>query len=71
MIFYSAVEYMYAMFMWYTFYQVPKKQGLVTRRSVDRLAPIAMDESALIIMAEEEERMKTVVRELEHDREFI
>lgn len=25
MIFYSAVEYMYAMFMWYTFYQVPKK----------------------------------------------
>ena len=70
MIFYSVVEYMYALFMWYTFYQVPKRHGVVTRRNVEKLSPIGQDESAFI-MAEGEEKLKTVVRELEHDRKFI
>lgn len=39
------------------------------RRSVDRVDPIG-DESALI-MASDEEKLKTVVRELEHDRRFV
>ncbi len=69
MIFYSMVEYMYAIFMWYIFYQVPKRYGVMLRRSVDRVNPIG-DESALI-MASDEEKLKTVVRELEHDRRFV
>ena len=38
------------------------------RRSVDRVDPIG-DESAFIL-SEDEEKLKTVVRELEHDRRF-
>ena len=69
MIFYSAVEYMYALFIWFIFYYIPKRQGVMLRRSVENVAPIG-DESVLM-MDNEQENLKTVVRELEHDKRFV
>ena len=66
MLAFSLVCYLYAFFMWYIFYQVPKKFGIVSRRSVDDVAMIG-DESAII---HDEENLKTVVRELDNDRRF-
>lgn len=67
MLFFSLSCYFYAFFMWYTFYQVPKKFGVVSRRSVDDVAMLG-DESAII---HDEENLKAVVRELDNDRRFI
>ena len=67
MLAFSFVEYFYALFMWYAFYYVIRKYGGVTRRSVDDVG-ILLDGDTTIV--ENEENLKTVVRELEHDRRF-
>ena len=59
--------YLYAFFMWYAFYQVPKQYGVVSRRSVDDVAMIT-DTSVIV---HDEENLKAVVRELDNDRRFI
>lgn len=69
MLFLSLVYYSYAMFMWFTFYQIPKKFGQVTRFTVDDVGFALGNESTMHIL-ENEENLKTVVRELEHDRQF-
>ena len=63
----SLICYLYAFFMWYTFYQVPKKYGVVSRRSVDDVDMLA-DATNIIY---DEENLKAVVRELDNDRRFI
>ena len=68
MLVFTIITYTYAMFMWYVFYQVPKKFGVVTRRSVDDVADMIGTGDTSIMM--DEENLKTVVRELEHDRRF-
>ena len=67
MMVYEWVCYGYAFFMWFIFYQVPKKFGVVSRRSVDDVDMIIGDESTII---HDEENLKTVVRELDYDRRF-
>ncbi len=46
---------------------MPKKYGVVTRRTVDDVDMLGLDST---YMYENEENLKTVVRELEHDRRF-
>ena len=60
--------YFYAIFMWYVFYAVPKKYGVVSRRAVDDVDMIGAGNKSIMI---DEENMKMVVRELEYDRHFI
>ena len=60
--------YGYAIFMWYVFYAVPKKYGVVSRRAVDDVDMIGPGHSSIMI---DEENVKMVVRELEYDRRFI
>ena len=67
MLVYTFVVYFYAAFMWYVFYEVPKRYGVVTRRNVDDVDMVGLDSTYLI---ENEENLKTVVRELDHDRRF-
>ena len=68
MLFYAIVSFAYAGFMWYTFYNVPNKFGIVSRRSVEDVGlMIGHPESANL---KDEENLKTVVRALEHDRKF-
>ena len=45
---FSLISYLYAFFMWYAFYQVPKKFGGVASRSVDDVAMLLVDESAIV-----------------------
>ena len=54
--------------MWYVFYAVPKKYGVVSRRAVDDVDMIGAGNKSIMI---DEENMKMVVRELEYDRHFI
>lgn len=61
--------YTYAMFMWFTFYQVPKRFGVVQRRHVDEIGDIPAPNSDTSIYIDEE-NLKTVVRELDYDRRF-
>lgn len=67
MLFFGVVEWFYALFMWYAFYYVIRKFGVVTRRSVDDVNMLLDGDTTII---ENEENLKTVVRELEHDRKF-
>ena len=60
--------YFYAIFMWYVFYAVPKKYGVVSRRAVDDVGMIGVERNSIMI---DEENVKMVVRELEYDRHFI
>ena len=60
--------YFYAIFMWYVFYAVPKKYGVVSRRAVDDVDMIGAGHNSIMI---DEENVKMVVRELEYDRHFI
>ena len=48
MLVFTIITYFYAFFMWFTFYQVPKKFGIVSRRSVAAVDMIAGDESCII-----------------------
>ena len=66
MLFFSLQTYFYAIYMWYTFYQVPKKHGQINQRRVDDLEMLG-DQSTILMG---EENLKTVVREFEHDRRF-
>lgn len=61
--------YTYAMFMWFTFYQVPKKFGVVSRRHVDDVGAMVAPGCDTSIYLDEE-NLKTVVRELDYDRRF-
>ena len=61
--------YIYAVFMWYTFYQIPKRYGVVSRRNVDDIDGLLMPACDTSVYMDEE-NLKTVVRELEHDRRF-
>ena len=61
------VLYFYALFMWYIFYFVPRKYGVVQRRTVDDVDMLGHDSTYIL---ENEDNLKTVVRELEHDRRF-
>ena len=60
--------YIYAILMWYIFYQVPKRFGVVSRRTMDALGVGAIDCDSSIVL--DEENVKTVVRLLDHDRRF-
>ena len=61
--------YTYAMFMWFTFYQVPKRFGVVSRRHVDDVGGTVTPGCDTSIYLDEE-NLKTVVRELDYDRRF-
>lgn len=65
----SLIYYIYAMVMWYVFFMVPKRLGQVSNLDVSRL-DIVGRESEVIRFENEEDNLKTVVRELEHDRQF-
>ena len=65
----TTVAYFYALFMWYVFYQIPKRYGVVSRRSVDDVEMIGKHES--FMYREDEENLKTVVREFENEKRFI
>lgn len=67
MFFFALASYLYALFMWYTFYNVPKKYGVVSRHKVEDLDMIGNDYSTEL---RDEENLKTVVRALEYDRRF-
>ena len=64
----SIAIYFYAIFMWYVFYAVPKKYGVVNHRAVDDVDMIGPGNNSIVI---DEENVKMVVRELEYDRHFI
>lgn len=64
----SIAIYFYAIFLWYVFYAVPKKYGVVSRRAVDDVDMIGPGHNSIMI---DEENVKMVVRELEYDRHFI
>ena len=70
MVFLSLSYYGYALTLWYVFYWVPSKFGHVTRFKVEDVGLDVHDESQMLQL-EDEENLKTVVRELEHDRQFM
>ena len=51
---FAIVVYTYAMFMWYTFYQVPKRYGIVSRRKVDDIDGLMVPEVDTSIYQDEE-----------------
>jgi hypothetical protein len=63
---YAIASYLYAFFMWYVFYLVPMKHGVVSRQNLEGLNMIG----DISLDLRDEENLKTVVRELEHDRRF-
>ena len=69
MLSFAVSVYIYAMFMWFTFYHIPKRFGVVSRRNVDDVGGMIPGCDSSIIL--DEENLKTVVRELEHDRRFV
>lgn len=69
MLSFAVSVYIYAMFMWYTFYQVPKRYGVVTHRDVSDLGGMTPGNDSSIIL--DEENLKSVIRELDNDRRFI
>ena len=66
MLFFTITAYFYALFMWYVFYYIPKKQGVVQDRNVEDLESIRSNSMILL----DEENVKTVIRELDYDRKF-
>lgn len=62
----SLIYYTYAMVMWYIFFKVPTKFGQVSRFNVEKLGEVGHD--SILIYENGEENLKTVMRELEHDR---
>lgn len=66
MLCFALASYLYALFMWYTFYNVPKKYGIVSRHNVEDLDMMIGDVSTDL----REENLKSVVRALEYDRKF-
>jgi len=67
----SLLYYGYALVMWYVFFMVPKSLGQVSNLDVSRLDIAAGRESEIMRLEDEEDNLKTVVRELDHDREFL
>ena len=68
MLVFTCQIFCYAIFMWFVFYFVPMKAGMVSRRTVADLEMLGHDSTVII---ENEENLKTVVRELEHERKFV
>ena len=68
MLAFSILAYIYATFMWYVFYNVPRSMGLVTSRTVDDIGGLIRSHTGSIY--ENEENIKTVIRELDYDRKF-
>ena len=60
--------YAYALVMWYIFFMVPSRFGQVSRLDVEQLGIVGRESELLHL--NDEENLKTVVRELEHDRRF-
>lgn len=48
MLTFTVSSYIYALFMWYVFYQVPKKHGVVQNKTVDDVGGLIRSESLII-----------------------
>lgn len=69
MLAFAGSVYVYAIFMWYTFYQVPKKFGMITNHNVSDLGGMTPAADTSIML--DEENLKTVIRELDYEKKFI
>ena len=68
MLFLSLIHYFYSMTMWYVFYKVPQNLGVVSNRNLEKIGTEGDTSRASIIR--NDDNLTTIVRELEHDREF-
>ena len=64
----SLAYYLYALLMWWVFFMVPTRFGQVSQFNVEQLGIVARDSE--LVHQNEEEHLKVVVREFEHDRKF-
>ena len=66
----SLIHYFYSITMWYVFYKVPKNLGVVSsiNRNLEKIGTEGDQSRASI--KRNDDNLTTIVRELEHDREF-